>query len=236
MDTVSVVIPAYNHEKFIGDAIESLFNQTYPHIDIIVVDDGSTDGTQKTLDRYRNRITAIRQSNSGVCAARNAGIRLARGRYICFLDSDDLFLPDKIERQLEVFHKNPKIGLVHTGANVMSKAMDGWNLWYTYTPPVFHSRDEQIKALLEANYIVCSTVMIRRDLFSLAGLFDTRYRHYGEDYDMWLRLLAWSDFSSVPEVMLHYRWHGGNQSRSADQEAISNIRQEAAARLVLATG
>lgn len=231
MDKVSVIIPSYNHEKFIGDAIESVLNQSYPHIEIIVVDDGSTDGTQEILSRFQSQINIMFmfQENSGGSAARNSGIRVAQGRYICFLDSDDVFHPEKVERQIEFFNTNPEIGLVHTGAYVLLKANEGWKHWYTYTPPVFHSRDEQIKELLKANYIACSTVMVRRDLFSQVGLFNTKY-DYAPDYDMWLRLLTCSDFSSIPEALIHYRWHGGNQSRNLNHDAVSVIQQEAAER------
>ncbi|GMA60045.1 glycosyltransferase family 2 protein [Alicyclobacillus fastidiosus] len=95
METVSVVIPVHNHEQFIGETIESVLNQSHPHIQIIVVDDGSTDGTRNILETYKEKITVIRQMNAGVVAARNSGIQQATGDYVCILDCDDIFLPKK---------------------------------------------------------------------------------------------------------------------------------------------
>ena len=95
METVSIIIPVYNHEQFIGETMESVINQSYPHTQIIVVDDGSTDGTRNVLETYRERIEVIPQMNAGVVAARNTGINKATGDYVCILDCDDLFLPKK---------------------------------------------------------------------------------------------------------------------------------------------
>lgn len=226
MDTVSVVIPAYNSEKFIGDAIESVINQSHAVNQIIVVDDGSTDGTKDVLEKYQNQIEVVRQMNAGPSAARNTGIKRAHGEYICFLDSDDTYLPRKIERQLSVFRYLTNVGLVHTGANVVHK--DG-SIWYTYIPPVYYSREEQIEKLLKSNYIVSSTVMIKRNYLSQAGLFNESYR-YAEDYDLWLRLLVYCNFGCVPEVHCHYRWHDRNTSTSADVSSVANIQKEAAKR------
>jgi glycosyltransferase involved in cell wall biosynthesis len=230
METVSVIIPVHNHEQFIGETIESVMNQSCPHTQIIVVDDGSTDGTRNVLETYGDRIEVIRQMNAGVVAARNTGINKAIGDYVCILDCDDLFLPNKVELQLAVFRNRPDVGLVHTGAMVERKTDTGWETWYTYIPVNFFTREACIGALLRSNMIVCSTVMVKRELFSQVGLFDDTYRYNGEDYDMWLRLLTRCNFESVPQALLKYRWHGGNMSQYTDPSLIRRVQIEGAKR------
>ena len=110
VDKVSVVIPTYNRADFICDAIDSVLNQTHSNIEIIVVDDGSTDNTSAVLEKYQDRIKIIRQENQGCSAARNSGIRFCSGNYVAFLDSDDKWLPQKTEEQLALLNQ--------TGANV----------------------------------------------------------------------------------------------------------------------
>src|SRR5512134_3903793 len=101
MPNLSVIIPAYNAEAFIADTVHSALNQTYRDLEVIVVDDGSKDGTRDRLDAFGRRVRVHQQANSGVARARNAGVRLATGDWIAFLDADDLWLPHKIERQME---------------------------------------------------------------------------------------------------------------------------------------
>lgn len=229
MKPVSVVIPVYNHETFIAEAIESVLQQSYPNLQIIVVDDGSTDGTKDVLEKFKGKIELISQANAGLPAARNAGIRRATGEFIAFLDSDDVFLPEKIEKQLRVFEENPEVGMVHTGASVVRPNETGWEVWYDYWPPTYATREEQIDELLKWNYMVVSTVMVRRELFSQVGLFNESLR-YAEDYEMWLRLLTCCSIGVVPDIFIHYRWHGGNMSRQPDESALPVIREEAAKR------
>lgn len=109
---ISIIIPAHNAGRMIGETLDSVMRQTYPHREIIVVDDGSTDDTYERLAPYRSSIRYIRQENAGVGAARNAGLRAASGDYIAFLDADDLWLPEKLEIQLEVAKRHPESGLI----------------------------------------------------------------------------------------------------------------------------
>lgn len=229
LDKVSVIIPSYNQRIYVVEAIESVLCQSHPQIEIIVVDDGSTDGTRDALEEYRGKIQIIHQANAGISAARNTGIKQATGQYICLLDQDDLFLPDKIARQLAVFHERTDVGLVHTGAAVIRKGHEGWEFWYGHIPPEYLSREQYIDALLQSNFIVCSTVMAKRDLFLTAGLFNEGYS-FGEDYDMWLRMLGYCNFAAIPEVLLDYRWHGQNATLFADPSVIPAIQKKAAKR------
>ena len=109
---VSVIIPAYNAERFIPQAIQSVLEQTYQSYEIIVVDDGSTDKTKDILKEFEDKVCCIYQENQGPSAARNAGIKISQGRYICFLDADDIWTPDKLEVQVEFLECHPDISLV----------------------------------------------------------------------------------------------------------------------------
>src|SRR5438034_9298591 len=121
MNTVSVIIPTYNYARYLAAAIESALAQTYAPLEIIVVDDGSTDDTLRILGAYGNRLRVLRQANQGAGAARNAGIAAARGEYVAFLDSDDLWHPRKLELQLARFASDPDLGLVHCGVEVLDE-------------------------------------------------------------------------------------------------------------------
>lgn len=111
---VSVIIPTYNRAEFISDAIESVLNQTFEDYEIIIVDDGSTDNTKQIVQSYTSKVKYYYQEQSGVSSARNYGIKAATGEYIAFLDSDDQFLPQKLEKQVEVLENNPRIGIVYS--------------------------------------------------------------------------------------------------------------------------
>ncbi|MGL4378530.1 MAG: glycosyltransferase family 2 protein, partial [Microcoleaceae cyanobacterium] len=112
---VSVVIPSYNCAKYVGEAIESVFAQTYSNYEIIVIDDGSQDNTREVLEKYHDRVNYVYQKNQGVSVARNHGIELAQGEFVAFLDADDYFFPDKLEAQMAIFQAKSHAGIVHSG-------------------------------------------------------------------------------------------------------------------------
>ena len=126
--TVSVVIPTYNYGRYLATAIESALAQTFVPLEVIVVDDGSTDDTPQILETFGNRIQTIRQLNQGAGAARNTGIAAARGEYVAFLDSDDIWKPRKLQMQIARFDADPALGLVHCGV----EAMDGREMTIGY--------------------------------------------------------------------------------------------------------
>ena len=113
MPKVSVIIPAYNQAKFLAVAIDSCLEQTYRDIEVIVVEDGSTDETRDVAARFGDRISYIHQENTGLAGARNRGIGESKGEYLCFLDSDDFFHPQKIQRQVELIEADPQLGFVY---------------------------------------------------------------------------------------------------------------------------
>ena len=179
---VSVIIPTYNRGWILKEAVDSVLSQDCNGFELIVVDDGSTDNTQDVLYPYRGKIKVIRQENKGVSAARNKGIASSSGTYIAFLDSDDLWLPGKLEAQLEFFRNNPDALICQTE-----------ELWVRngrrVNPGKRHKKISGFffEKSLELCMVSPSAVMVRRELFNMAGLFDESLPAC-EDYDMWLRI------------------------------------------------
>ncbi len=165
------MIPAYNAELFLENAIRSVLAQTFPPLEIIVVDDGSTDGTARVAQAFAERVRLIRQPNGGPSSARNAGVAAARGEWVAFLDADDAWLPEKLERQAPVFAETG-VGVVCCGRS-KGGGWRGWR-WLTF--------DE----IWEANEIVVSTAVVRREVLDSLGGFDPKLCGV-EDWDLWLR-------------------------------------------------
>jgi glycosyltransferase involved in cell wall biosynthesis len=205
---VSVVMPAYNSRQYIDAAIDSLLAQTHPHLEIIVVDDGSTDGTGDFVQtQYGEQVRLIRQTNMGPSVARNRGIAEAQGAYIQFLDADDLLLPEKIERCLAIFAEKPALGVVYTtcrfvdadGSTPLDRAIHG-----LVPGDVFCS--------MLTNYhhaIMLHAALIRRSaLLAVGGLPDNPKHRCAEDLDMFLRLANAYEFAGIDEPLVVYRKHG----------------------------
>lgn len=197
MKGVSVVIPTYNYARYIGEAIDSALAQTLPPIEVIVVDDGSTDDTQAVLAAYGDRIRVLRQENEGVAIARNSGIAAARGEYVAFLDADDVWKPRKLELQMARFDES--IGLVHcgieSGETVQLPRVDG------------HVADALL--LLEADVIhgPGSTVVVRKRVAEEVGGFDGGLAA-SEDWDFCYRVALRHRVAHVAEPLVTYRKHG----------------------------
>jgi glycosyltransferase involved in cell wall biosynthesis len=179
---VSVIIPTYNRGWIIKEAIDSVLAQDYRDFELIVVDDGSTDNTDGILNSYRGDIMVFRQENQGVSAARNRGLAEASGRFIAFLDSDDLWLPQKLFRQVEFFNKNPDAQICQTEETWIRKGV-------RVNPKKRHKKPWGM--IFEPSLALClispSAVMIRRSLFEKVGGFDETLPAC-EDYDLWLRI------------------------------------------------
>ncbi len=179
---ISVIIPTYNRGWIIKEAVESVLTQDYKHFELIVVDDGSTDRTFDILDTYSKDIHFIRQENRGVSAARNAGITEASGYFIAFLDSDDIWLPQKLSRQVDFFHSNPDAMICQTE-----------EIWLRnhvrVNPKKRHKKPSGM--IFAPSLSLClvspSAVMIKRSLFDDVGGFDETLPAC-EDYDLWLRI------------------------------------------------
>ncbi len=179
---VSVIIPTFNRADLLAQAIDSVLSQSYTDFELIVVDDGSTDATQALLSWYRGRIRYLFQENRGVSAARNLGIKAARGRYICLLDSDDLWLRDKLKEQVRLMKGDPKIRVSYTD-----------EVWIRGGKRVNQGKRHRkysgwiLRKLLPLCLISPSSVMIERGVFEEVGLFDESFP-VCEDYDLWLRI------------------------------------------------
>ena len=179
---VSVVIPTYNRGWILAEAIDSVLSQDFKDYELIVVDDGSTDNTKEILDLYSEDIIVIRQKNRGVSSARNRGIDSASGTYIAFLDSDDLWLQEKISSQVEFFSSNPDALICQTEETWIRNGV-------RVNPK---NRHRKISGMIfEASLSLClvspSAVMVKRNLFEKVGVFDETLRAC-EDYDLWLRV------------------------------------------------
>ena len=229
---VSVVIPTHNSARFIAEAVRSVLAQTYRRCEVIVVDDGSSDGTREVLEPFADRIRYLHQANQGPSAARNAGIRMAQGQFICLLDADDRWAPAKVERQAAFMTSHDDVGLLFTDAEEVDDAgIQKASILKTMMfgrAVLSEARLEQpFRRLVEENFVPTSTVMIRASCLLKAGLFDEDLQN-AEDRDMWLRLAAYAPVGCLPFVLATKRSHGGNISRVPrppfDRESVSGAR------------
>lgn len=201
---ISVIIPAYNAARYIASAIDSALAQAYPAVEIIVVDDGSTDATPIILHPYwqAGKIIYIRQENKGLAAARNAGIEVSSGNYIALLDADDLFLPEKLERQVAYLDAHPDCGISYCGLWHFNDVAPEKMLTLDYT---YYSGADVFPALLKKNFINPLSVVIRRSVFKTVGYFEESLRH-SEDWDFWVRAAyAGIRFNYLSEPLAKYR-------------------------------
>lgn len=184
MKKVSIIIPAYNKADMTAKVVESVLNQTYRNIEVIVVDDGSTDNTRQRLIPYTDKIKYVYKENGGACSARNVGIRFSTGEYIGFLDCDDLYLPEKIGLSVDFLERHPDFGLVYNAAYFIDEKENILRIFSHYK-----SRHTGwiANGLLLRNFICNSTVIIRRSCFEKVGIFDETI-FIPADWDMWLRL------------------------------------------------
>ena len=208
--SVSVVIPTYNCGQYLPEALESVLAQTVPPLEIIVVDDGSADDTADRLHPYLNLITYKFQTNSGVSAARNAGLQLAKGDYVAFLDADDVWHPRKLEFQIRVLTSHPDLGLLGT------EIVD----WPESALPIVEAGVEDTltyvtwRQLVVKNYFTTSSVVARRNLLAQAGEFDSKMQG-PEDRDFWLRLAAAAPVANLNVPLVGYRAVQGSVSRQS---------------------
>lgn len=182
---VSVILPTYNCANFLTDSITSVLSQTYSSYEIIVVDDGSTDNTKEVLNPFMQRIKYIcHHQNKGAPGARNTGIQSAQGKYIAFLDADDIWLPEKLHISIEYFNKYPDIGMVYSGYVNIDE--NGY-LLNRNPRKQLPSGNIFIQLFSEQNFIITPSVVVSKEVFKTTGLFDEQFFHC-DDWDMWLRI------------------------------------------------
>jgi glycosyltransferase involved in cell wall biosynthesis len=219
MPTVSVIIPSYNCEAYIAETVHSVLSQTYKDFELIVVDDGSSDRTAEIVADLDHSVRLIVQSNAGVCAARNRGIREARGKFVCLLDHDDYWFPTKLDRQLRAFEAYPEAGAVYSEFVVWQPDPDGQFLDPARFDLASYPDDADPKfsgwvyhQLLLDCWMLTSSAMFKAEVFEQCGVFDESLP-YSEDWDLWLRMSR-----AVPIIKLRrpttlYRQHPAQGNR-----------------------
>jgi len=209
MPKVSVIIPTHNRASFVCEAVESVLNQTFKDFELIVVDDGSTDKTRESLEKYRPIIHYIYQEKRDRSEARNTGIKAAKGEYLAFLDDDDMWLPDKLKKQVNFLDMNPDIGLVHTLIEFID---ENGCLLPEQTKHHFRLYEEAIKRgytyaeMSKLCIMFISTVIVRKECFDKVGFFDSDTVSF-EDWDLYLRIALYYRIATIAESLVRYRMH-----------------------------
>jgi glycosyltransferase involved in cell wall biosynthesis len=210
--SVSLVIATFNHGRLLPEALDSAIGQTLEGVEIVVVDDGSTDDTPAVLARYGDRIRVVHQSNRGLAAARNTGLAAVRGAYVSFLDADDVLMPTKLAEQIAVLEQAPAVGWTYCDVLIEATAtatamraserfgyagrrLEGW----------------LFPELIHGNFIPAIAPLVRRTALDAAGGFDERLTAL-EDWDLWLRLSLIAEARYSPAVLVRYRVHPGGMS------------------------
>jgi glycosyltransferase involved in cell wall biosynthesis len=204
---VSAIIATYNYGRFLPRAIDSVLAQTYPHIECVVTDDGSTDETQDVLKRYAGRVRVLQQPHGGVSAARNTAIDASRGDYVAFLDGDDWWHPTKIEKQVALLEQRPELGCVGCGLEHVTP--DG-HVDRIAGRPNHDTQMQTLRNIAVRRFWIqgsCSGAVIRRSLLERIGPFDQTLAA-AEDWDMWLRVASVANVDNLPEVLVSIDRHG----------------------------
>jgi glycosyltransferase involved in cell wall biosynthesis len=203
LSLVSCIVPVYNGETYLGEAIESILKQSYRPIEIIIADDGSTDGTVTVAERYGKQIRYMRQANAGTAAARNLGLSAAAGEFVAFLDADDLWHPEKLARQMACFRARPELDYC------VSHVQNFWIPELIEEEKKF--RDHRISKALPG--YVTGTLLARRYCFNTVGQFNTAIEH-ADDTEWFLRANErGAAMELLPDVLLYRRLHYTNLSR-----------------------
>lgn len=215
---VSVIVPAYNAAVYLPYALDSVLTQSYAQWEVIVVDDGSTDNTRAVVDSYRprlgDRLQYIQQSNRGLPAARNTGIRAASGEFIALLDADDVWLPHRLERGIQVLDADPGVGLVH--ARVVRINAQGVITGQLAVDTRYMSGRIARHIYTRRAHIVCPTVMFRKTCLGAAGWFDEAMQAT-EDRDLWFRIALRYRITYIDEVLAYYRLSPSSMTSNLDR-------------------
>lgn len=210
---VSVIIPTFNSSQFISETINSVLRQDFNNFEIIVIDDGSNDGTPDIVVQYHSLVRLISQSNAGVCKARNRGISEAKGRFICLMDHDDFWFPSKLARQMQAFQEKPEAGVVYSAFIWWQPTSDS-----AYPDPASYELTNYPNDIdvdfsgwiyhqfLRDCWMLTSTAMFRAEVFAKCGAFDESLP-YSEDWDLWLRISRQYPFIKLRRPTTLYRQH-----------------------------
>lgn len=218
---VSVILPTYNRIELLKESVDSVLKQTYHNLELIVIDDGSSDETKSYIENHLDkRIRLISQENMGRSSARNVGLLKSKGRLITFIDSDDLYLPNKIELEVKFLLDNPEYDVIYSAADCF-QGSNHQNLIHRYKAEAFGSIYQQIAAYVPLT-ICLPTVMFRRKVFETIGFFDITLDRF-EDTDYWRRISKGFQFAALGEVTCLIRTHEGN---SIDGINLSDLRRQ----------
>lgn len=213
---VSVIIPTYNRADTLPEAVESVLAQTYRDFEIVIIDDGSTDGTGEIMRREFEAnpfVKILSKDNGGASKARNYGIQRSRSEFIAFVDSDDILLPEKLERQVAVMDSHPEAGLCFTDFLIWGGPKDG----STFFTEVGFQGDATLEGLLYGPFLPGPTPMIRRSCLEQTDLFDPAFE-VAHDFDLWIRLMALQPAIPMMEVLYRYRVHGEQLTSDVSRE------------------
>lgn len=219
--TISVIMPAFNREKYIAESMRSVLTQTFKDFELIVIDDGSLDRTLEIASEFSSdpRVKIVKnEKNLGIARTRNHGLQLARGQYIAPLDSDDVWLDhEKLQKQVIFLDKNPDYAIV--GGAIAHIDTQGNQL----KKVIFEQSDKSIRnIILQKNQFAQSTLMYRRDIILECGGYSTEYV-VCDDYNLWLCVGAKHSFANLPDISTGYRIHGGNITRTKRLTAAREI-------------
>ena len=199
---VSVIIPLYNARRVIRETVESVLHQTWTDYEIVVVDDGSTDGSSEIIRQFEKNLRYVRQDNGGVAKARNRGIAESKGRYVALLDHDDLWHSTKLQKQVTVLEHRPEVGLVVTDVAHIDRTGRPMEI----VGPGYNPSETFARLFVRGYVPTPSAAMIRRTVFDTVGGFDEAFHSAGlDDHEFWTRVAAHCDIANIPEALTFHR-------------------------------
>lgn len=220
MPQVTVVLPVYNGARYIKEALDSVFAQTFRDFEVICIDNGSTDETRSILEGYGERVRVLRRENRGPCGGRNEGVRKATAQYIAFLDHDDYWYPRKLEQQVAVLSAEPDVVLVLCNSDRMDAAGRLLQVGATLAERATMG-DSPLGRLMEADQLLSSAILVRRDAFERAGMYDEGLRGF-EDFDLCARLKREGRFVFLEESGMCYRVHSASLSHAGKETVVQS--------------
>jgi glycosyltransferase involved in cell wall biosynthesis len=214
---VSLIVPCYNYGRFVGQAVDSLLSQTFSDLEIIAIDDASSDDSSDVLDRYRSdpRVTVVHHAeNQGHIHTYNEGLRLAQGKYIGCLSADDYAArPDAVERQVALFERHPAVGFVYSAHELVDEAGRVRSVSRPWDGDYMMSGMDEFQRLIWLNYVPASGTLVRRECHDQLGWYDPRLPH-AADWDLWLRITTARDVAYTANALYSYRIHQSNMSHT----------------------
>ncbi|MFH1677735.1 MAG: glycosyltransferase [Patescibacteria group bacterium] len=217
---VTILMPVYNGEQYLREAIESILNQTFMDFEFLIINDGSVDKSEKIIKLYENRriIFANNPENKGLIFTLNRGLKMAQGKYVARMDQDDISLPERIKKQYDFLEKNSKIGLLGTAYYEINQKGD------IIGKKIFPTTNKKLqKLLIKYNSFAHPSVIIRKDILNKIGTYsETNECLHIEDYDLWFRMARESEIANLSEPLLKRRYNGKNISIIKENEQIKN--------------